>query len=68
MHCTKQPPSFDLLVGDEQQAHRYFDAERFYCRLGGLEIDVEVDFFRPLDRQIGGFYPLPGSWLRVVRR
>ena len=42
------------LVGAAEQRQREGEAER----LGGLEIDNELDFCKQLDRQVAGFSPL----------
>src|SRR5258708_21647446 len=42
--------SFDHLVGAQQCRSRHFEAKR----LGGLEVEDELEFRCPLDRKIGG--------------
>src|SRR6266568_7386538 len=48
---------FDHLVGAADQRQRHGDTER----LGGLEIDDQLDFRCPLDRQFGGLLALENS-------
>jgi hypothetical protein len=43
---------FDHLVGDGQQSIRDFDPKR----LRGFQIDKELEFGRPLDRDIRRFF------------
>jgi hypothetical protein len=59
MHCNKRRASaandlFDRLVGATEQRERECDAER----LGGLQVDVQLDFSCLLDRQVGGLFTL----------
>src|SRR5207244_3922124 len=48
---------FDHPVGATEQRERESDSER----LGGLEVDVELDFCGLLDRQIGWFFALENA-------
>src|SRR5262245_25240221 len=45
---------FDHLVDARLHCRRHIEAER----LGGLQIDVELDFASLLDWQVGGFFAL----------
>src|ERR1700722_12704893 len=47
----------DHLVGAAEQRQREGEAER----LGGLEIDNELDFCKQLDRQGGGLLPVENA-------
>ena len=47
----------DHLVGAAEQRQREGEAER----LGGLEIDNELDFCKQLDRQVGGLLPVENA-------
>jgi hypothetical protein len=49
--------SLDHLVGAAEQRERECDAKR----LGGLEIDDELDFCRLLNRQVGRLLALQNS-------
>ena len=46
--------SFNHLVGDDQERQRNVDAER----LGGLEVDDQLEFRRLLTGKSAGFSPL----------
>ena len=48
------PLSFDHLVGARKQRWGHLNTER----LGGLEIDDQLEFGRPLDRKSAGLAPL----------
>jgi hypothetical protein len=45
----KWPASFDYLIGPSEEHRRHVDAER----LGGLEVDYQLELGRLLNRQIG---------------
>jgi hypothetical protein len=49
--------SFDHLVGAARQRQRDRNAER----LGGLEVDEELDLGCLLDRQVGWFFALKNA-------
>ena len=51
MQCSKK--SFDHLVGAQQDRCRQLDADR----LGGLEIDDEIELGRLLDPKVGRLRP-----------
>jgi hypothetical protein len=54
-HAAEQKGSlFDQFVGAADQRQRHCDAER----LGGLEIDDQLDFRSQLNRQVGGLLAL----------
>src|SRR5271169_3231618 len=54
-HAPQQTVSlFDHVVGECQQLRWHFEAER----LGGLEVDHELEFGGLHDRQVGGLLPL----------
>src|SRR5262249_49489539 len=48
--CSKKQPLFDRLVGSKQKVRRNRQAER----LGGFEVDHELELGRLHDRQVGG--------------
>src|SRR5258705_11276880 len=48
MHCSKTASLFDHLVGEREQLVRYGQAER----LGGLEIEDQLDFSWLFHRQV----------------
>ena len=50
-------PSFDHLVGAASSVERHVEAER----LGGLEVDDELELGRLLDRQVGRFLALENA-------
>src|ERR1700752_3781358 len=53
--CNKigqKQTSFDQVVRAGKQRQRYSEADRF----SGLEINNQLEFGRPLDRQIGGLF------------
>ena len=54
MHCSKQTSLLDHLVGDREHARWNGKAER----LGGLEIDDQLELGWLHDRQVGGLVPL----------
>jgi hypothetical protein len=52
--CAAKIPSFDNIIGAGKQCRRHFETER----LGGLEINEQLNFCGLLDRQIGRFFAL----------
>jgi hypothetical protein len=59
------PGSFNHLVRAVEQRRRHVEAKR----LGGLEIDHQLELARQLDRQVGGLLPLEdaiGIYSRLV--
>jgi hypothetical protein len=50
-------PLFDHLVGTAEQCNRYGEPDR----LGGLEIDDQLEFGYLHDRQVAGLFPLKNS-------
>jgi hypothetical protein len=53
MAASQPSPSFDHFVGAQQESFRYFKTER----LGGRQIDDEIELGRLLDRDVGRFAP-----------
>src|SRR5215831_11055769 len=51
---TRGAPSFDHLVGEREQPVRNLEAER----LGGLEVDAQLDFRGLYHRQVGRLFTL----------
>ena len=58
-HASLLPPSclFDHLVGAAEQRERKREAER----LGGIEVDDQLDFGGLLDRQVGRLLALENA-------
>jgi hypothetical protein len=53
--CTAAKiPSFDNIIGAGKECRRYFETER----LGGLEIDEQLNFCGLLDRQVSWLFAL----------
>jgi hypothetical protein len=52
--CHQDRPLFDHLVGEREQRRRHLEAKR----LGGLEVDDELEFRRLQNGSSLGFSPL----------